>query len=79
LIAFGLGELDQADRVAELGAQRVIGTDRLVEMGALAQQRLRLRRIVPQGRVAGLGIQLREFLDCVVVVKDASSAVPATA
>ena len=79
LVALRLGKLDQADRVVELGAQRVIGPHGLVEMRALAQQRLRLGRIVPQGRIAGLRVQLREFLDCVVVVKDASSAVPATA
>jgi hypothetical protein len=48
-------------------------------MGALAQQRLRLGGVIPQRRILGACVQLGQFLDGVVVVKDASSAAPATA
>jgi hypothetical protein len=48
-------------------------------MGALAHQFLRLAGIVPQIRILGERVQLIKAAGRGIVVKDASSAVPATA
>ena len=78
LVALGLAELDQLDRVVDLALDAAIAVDRLFEPGALAQQLLRRGRVVPQLRVLGLGVQLGETPVRGVPVKDASSAAPTT-
>jgi hypothetical protein len=54
--ALGLAELDQLDRLANLALDPPVAADRLIEAGALAQQLLGARGILPQPRVLGLGV-----------------------
>jgi hypothetical protein len=77
-LAFGLAQLDQLQRLVDLALDAPIALDRLVEPGALAQQLLRGRRILPQARVLSLGVQLGEASGRGLPVKDASSAAPTT-
>jgi hypothetical protein len=77
-LAFGFTELDQLARFVDFPLDPLAAADRLVQPGALAQQFLRIRRIVPQTRVLGLRVQLSETSGRTVPVKDASSAAPAT-
>ena len=77
-LALGLTQLDQLEGFADLPLDPPIAADRLVELGALAQQLLRRGGIVPQARVLGLRIQLGETAGCGLPVKDASSAAPTT-
>jgi hypothetical protein len=77
-IALRLTQLDQLARLFDLALDPPIAADRLVEPGALAQQFLRARRIVPQARILGLRVQLGEAPGRGLPVKDASSAAPAT-
>ena len=77
-VTLGFTQLDQLEGVGDLPLDPAIAADRLVELGALAQQRLGRRGIVPQTRVFNLGVQLGEAPCCGVPVKDASSAAPAT-
>jgi hypothetical protein len=76
--ALGFAELDQLDRLVDLALDPPVAADRLVEPGALAQQLLRARRVVPQVRILGLLVQLGEAPGRRLPVKDASSAAPAT-
>ncbi|EKV26148.1 hypothetical protein C882_2916 [Caenispirillum salinarum AK4] len=48
-------------------------------MGPLLHHRLSAVGVVPQIRVLDLGVQFVEAQDSLIVVKDASSAVPSTA
>jgi hypothetical protein len=77
-IALGIAELDQIDRVIDLALDAAVAVDRAVQAGALAQQRLRRGRIVPQLGVFRLGVQLGEAAVGRLPVKDASSAAPTT-
>jgi hypothetical protein len=79
LVAFGLGQLDQLERLLVLTLQRAVGSDRLVEMRAFAQEPLRLVGVVPELRILGERVQLVEASRCGIPVKETSSAVPATA
>jgi len=76
LVALGLAQLDQGQRVIQFLLERPIGLDGVVEMGALARQLLRRRPVVPEVGVLGLGVQLVEPLQCPIPVKDASAATP---
>jgi len=73
------GELDQADRVVVVLLQRAVERELAVERRALAQHHLGRLRIVPERRVVGAGVQFVEAAERGIVVKDTSSAVPATA
>jgi hypothetical protein len=77
-IALGLAEPDQLDRLVDLALDPAIAVDRPLQPGALAQQRLRRRRVVPQPGVFRLGVQLGEAPVGDLPVKDASSAAPTT-
>jgi hypothetical protein len=77
-LAFVFAQLDQLARFLNFTFDPPITVDRLVEPGALAQQLLCTRRIVPQARVLGLSVQLGEAPGRPLPVKDASSAAPAT-
>jgi hypothetical protein len=77
-LALGLAHLDQLEGVGDLPLDPAITADRLVEPGALAQQLLCRRGIIPQPRILGLGVQLGEAAGCSLPVKDASSAAPTT-
>jgi hypothetical protein len=78
-VVLGFAELDQGRRVVELLLQRLDDADRALELRALAQQALGFLRIVPEGGVVGERVQLVETAEGLVPVKDASSAVRATA
>jgi hypothetical protein len=58
LVVLRLGELDQAKRVVELALDLAIALDAALEAGALAQQRLRRRGLLPEVRVLDEGIEL---------------------
>jgi hypothetical protein len=73
-VALRLAELDEAELIVELARDLAIAADRTVELVALAQQRLRRRRLLPQLGILRLGVQLVETARRVVPVKDASSA-----
>jgi hypothetical protein len=77
-VALGIAELDQLDRVIDLALDPTVAVDRAIEAGALAQQRLRRGRVVPQLWVFRLGVQLRQVPVGRLPVKDASSAAPTT-
>ena len=79
VVALGLAQLDQLDRLIDLAFDAAIAFDRAVEPGALAQQFLRRLRIVPQRRVLGPFVQFGKTPVGGVPVKDASSAAPTTA
>ena len=74
LVALGLAELDEAELIVELALDAAVAGDRVVELGALTQQRLRRLGLVPELRVLGLGVQLVKPPRCTIPVKDASSA-----
>jgi hypothetical protein len=76
--ALDLTKLDQFEGLFDLALDPPVAADRLVEPGALAQQLLRRRGIVPQLRILGLRVQLGEASGRGLPVKDASSATPAT-
>jgi hypothetical protein len=76
--ALGLAKLDQLEGLFDLALDPPIAADRLIEASALAKQRLRRCRIVPQLRILGLRVQLGEASGRGLPVKDASSAAPAT-
>jgi hypothetical protein len=76
--ALGFAELDQLDRLVDLALDPPVAADRLVEPGALTQQPLRARGIVPQVLILGLRVQLGETAGRGLPVKDASSAAPTT-
>jgi hypothetical protein len=72
LVAFGLGELDQADICVDGVAQPADRGESAFQPRPLAHHRLRLLGIVPQRRIFGARVQLVETDDRTVVVKDAS-------
>jgi hypothetical protein len=76
--AFLLTQFDQLESFADLALDPPVAADRLVELGALAQQLLSRGGIVPQPRVFGLSVQLGKAPGCDIPVKDASSAAPTT-
>ena len=78
LIALRLAELDEAELIVELALDPAVTADGVVELIALAQRRLRGLGLVPELRILGLGVQLREPASGVIPVKDASSAGPGT-
>jgi len=78
LVALGIAELDEAELIVELALDPAVAVDGVVQLVALAQRRLRGFRLVPELRVLGLGVQLREPACGVIPVKDASSAAPGT-
>jgi hypothetical protein len=73
-IALRLAELDELELLLQLARDLAIAADCTIELVALAQQRLRRRRFLPEIRIFGLSVQLVETTRCVVPVKDASSA-----
>ena len=77
-LAFGFAQLDQLARFVDFTLDPPVAVDRLVEPGALAQQLLGIRRIVPQTRILDLCVQLGEPPGRGLPVKDASSAAPTT-
>jgi hypothetical protein len=77
-LALGLTHLDQLESVGDLPLDAAITADRLVELGALAEQLLRRSGIIPQARILRVGVQLGEAAICSFPVKDASSAAPTT-
>jgi len=58
LVALGLGELDQAQRVLELALDLAIALNSALQTRALAQQALRRRGLIPEFRVLDEGIEL---------------------
>jgi hypothetical protein len=79
LVAFGLGQLGEPERICKAAFKSPIAVDRAVEPGALAQNLLRRGGVGPKIGVFGAGVQLLEALDRRIEVKDASSAGSATA
>ena len=77
-LALGFAKLDQLERLLDLALDPAVAADRLVEPGALTQQLLRARGIVPQVLILGLRVQLGETAGRGLPVKDASSAAPTT-
>ena len=73
-LAFGFGHRDEAFRVRKLVLEASHGGQRRIQPLALAHQRLGVLRLVPDGGVFGLGVQLVETAEGFVPVKDASSA-----
>ena len=78
IVALGLAEPDQLDRVFNLALDAAVALNRPFEAGALAQDLLRLGRVVPELRIFRLGVQLGEAPVGNLPVKDASSAAPTT-
>ncbi len=76
--ALGLAQFDQFERLVDLALDAPVAGNCVIEPGALAQQLLRRRGIVPQVRVFDLGVQLGKPSGCGIPVKDASAAGPAT-
>jgi hypothetical protein len=58
LVALGLRELDQAQRVLELVLDLAVALDAALQPRALAQQRLRRRGLLPEVRVLDEGVEL---------------------
>jgi hypothetical protein len=78
VVALAFAELDQLQRLIDLALDTAVALDRALKSGALAQDLLRRRAVVPQLRVFGLAVQLFEAGVGGIPVKDASSAAPAT-
>jgi hypothetical protein len=78
LVALGLPQLDQPERVVDLALDPAVSLDRPLEFIALAQRLLRGVRVIPQVGILGGRVQLGETPVCVIPVKDASSAGRAT-
>jgi hypothetical protein len=77
-LALRLTHLDQLEGVGDFPLDPAVTADRLIELGALAQQLLRRSGIIPQPRILRVGVQLGEAAICGFPVKDASSAAPTT-
>jgi hypothetical protein len=58
LVALGLREFDQPQRILELALDRPVAPDAALEARALAQQLLRLRGLLPETRTLGEGVEL---------------------
>ena len=78
-IAFRLAELDEGRGIVKIALETRQSTEPILELGAFAHDLLRGVRIVPEGRILGLGTQFGEAARRCLDVKDASSAVPWTA
>ena len=78
-VVLGLAQFDQLDAVAQFALDVVDVLDPALKAVALAHQGLGLVGIIPQFGIFRLGVQFLELEDGIVVVKDASSAVPMTA
>jgi hypothetical protein len=78
IVALGLAEPDQLDRVIDLTLDAAIALDRPLEAGALAQDLLRLGRVIPELGIFRLGVQLGEAPVGNLPVKDASLAASTT-
>jgi hypothetical protein len=78
LITLVITKLDETELVVELARDPTIAVDGVIQLVALAQERLRGFRLVPELRVLSLGVQLLEPACGVIPVKDASSAGPGT-
>jgi hypothetical protein len=76
LIAFGVGEFDEAERIVEFALELQVAVDGAVEPVPFAQDALRLLRVIPEVRVLREGVQLLEPPVRLIPVKDASSAGP---
>jgi hypothetical protein len=74
LVALFLAEFDQLDRFGEVALDAAVAVDGFLKPVALAQDFLRLLRIVPEFLVLGTVVQLGETPVRDVPVKDASSA-----
>jgi hypothetical protein len=73
-VVLRLRHLDQIARVPQFIGEFGNGAERTVQLLALAHQLLRGLRIVPDGRVFGLGVQFVQAAIGLIPVKDASSA-----
>jgi hypothetical protein len=73
-VLLGLDQLEQFRRVGKAAADAVQLAEGLVEPRALAAERLRLVRRVPDGGVRELAVQLLETLALAVVLKGTPSA-----
>jgi hypothetical protein len=78
-IVFHLAHFDQLDGIRYGLLQPLDGGNAAFQVLPLAHDRLRLFRIVPQVRIFGAGVQLVQVSQCLIPVKDASSAVQWTA
>ena len=78
-VGFRLAELDERDRILELGLETRERSKPFFELGALAHDFLRRLGIVPKVRIFGFGVEFREPARGGIDVKDASSAIPWTA
>ena len=78
-IIFHLGQFDDLETVGIFLLGLDHGRDCCLEAVALAHQGLGLVRVVPEFGTFRLGVQFLEFENGIIVVKDASSAVPTTA
>jgi hypothetical protein len=56
LLALGLAQLDHLKIIGQVFFDLANGGDFLIELRALAHQRLRLGGVVPKGRVFGEGV-----------------------
>jgi hypothetical protein len=79
LIALGLPQLDEAGIVGKRLFEAEHPPDAIIELLARPHQPLRLLWIVPEARVFDLPVQLGKLFLRRLEVKDASSAVRATA
>ena len=78
-IVFCLPHFDQLDAVPEILFERRKILDGFFQVPALAHDLLRPRLVVPKIGVFGFRVQFVQSFGCLVGVKDASSAAPATA
>jgi hypothetical protein len=78
LVAFGIAEFDQFDRLVEFMLDAAIAFDRAFQLVALAQQGLRRVGVIPELGVFRESVQFGETAVCDIPVKDASSAGPTT-
>ena len=76
---FGLAEREQFDGVGKLALERLDCLDIVGEPRAFAHQGLRVFGVVPEIGAFGACVQCLETARRGIVVKDAPSAVPATA
>ncbi|GAB4195813.1 MAG: hypothetical protein OHK0024_35550 [Thalassobaculales bacterium] len=76
-VAIGLGQFQQFQIVGQIALDRADLADRLFQAVAFAQDGLGLGGIVPQAGIAGQRVQLVKPGECLLPVKDASSAAPA--
>ncbi len=72
LVALGVGQLGELDRVGELALQLLHPADLVGQARALAHQRLGRVGVVPEGRVLDPRVQLIQVAERGSPVKDAS-------